>query len=66
METQDDAMHKYMVALNDVIQKPAGNIDCLTTELKLMTSEMKQIKDANKELRKICAELREENTNAKK
>ena len=30
-----------------------------------MTTEMKQIKDENKELKKICSEIRDENMNAR-
>ena len=33
--------------------------------MKLMTIEMKQIKDENKELKKICSELLDENKNAR-
>ena len=33
--------------------------------MKLMTTDMKQIKDENKELKKICSEIRYENMNAR-
>ena len=33
--------------------------------MKLMTTEMKQIKDENKKLKKICSEIRDENMNAR-
>ena len=33
--------------------------------MKLMTTEMKQIKDENKELKKICSEIQDENMNAR-
>ena len=50
-------MLKNMAALNDVILKMAGNIDILTTELE-------EIKNENKNLKKIYSEPRDENKNA--
>ena len=35
--------------------------ETLNKEMKLMTAEMKQIKDENKGLKKICSEIRDEN-----
>ena len=65
METQDDATQRHFIIQKDVIHKLTGNIDNLEKEMKLMTTEMKQIKDENKELKKICSEIRDENMNAR-
>ena len=65
METQKDETQKLFVAQRDLIHKLTGNIDNLNKEMKLMTAEMKLIKDENKGLEKICSEIRDENMNAK-
>ena len=52
METQKDEEQKLFAAQRDLIHKLTGNIDNLNKEMKLMTTEMKQIKDENKELKK--------------
>ena len=65
LETQDDAMQRHLATQNDLIHKQTGNTDNLEREMKLMTAQMKQIKEENKELKKICSELRDENKNAK-
>ena len=65
METQKDEAQKLFVAQRDLIHKLTGNIDNLDKEMKLMTTEMKLIKDENKGLKKICSEIRNENMNAK-
>ena len=65
METQKDEAQKLFVAQRDLIHKLTGNIDNLSKEMKLMTAEMKLIKDENKGLKKICSEIRDENMNAK-
>ena len=65
METQKDEAQKLFVAQRDLIHKLTGNIDNLNKEMKLMTAEMKLIKDENKGLKKICSEIRDENMNAK-
>ena len=65
METQKDEAQKLFVTQRDLIHKLTGNIDNLNKEMKLMTAEMKLIKDENKGLKKICSEIRDENMNAK-
>ena len=65
METQKDETQKLFVAQRDLIHKLTGNIDNFNKEMKLMTAEMKLIKDENKGLKKICSEIRDENMNAK-
>ena len=65
LETEDDATQRNFGIQKDVIHKLTGNIDNLEKEMKLMTTEMKQIKDENKELKKICSEIRDENMNAR-
>ena len=65
METQKDEAQKLFVAQRDLIHKLTGNIDNLNKEMKLMTAEMKLIKDENKGLKKICSEIQDENMNAK-
>ena len=66
METQKDETQKLFAAQRDqLIHKLTGNIDNLNKEMKLMTTEMKQIKDENKGLKKICSEIRDENMNAR-
>ena len=65
LETQDGTTQRYFVIQKDVMHKLTGNIDNLEKEMKLMTTEMKQIKDVNKELKKICSEIRDENMNAR-
>ena len=65
METQKDEAQKLFVTQRDLIHKLTGNIDHLNKEMKLMTAEMKLIKDENKGLKKICSEIRDENMNSK-
>ena len=60
LDTQDGAIQRHLDTQN-VIHKLTGNIDNLEREMKLMTVELKQIKDENKELKKICSELWDEN-----
>ena len=65
METQKDETQKLFAAQRDLIHILTGNIDNLNKEMKLMTTEIKQIKDENKGLKKICSEIRDENMNAR-
>ena len=66
METQkDEEQNLFAAQIRDLIHKLTGNIDDLNKEMKLMTTEMKQIKDENKELKKICSEIQDENMNAR-
>ena len=65
METQKDETQKLFAAQRDLIHKLTGNIDNLNKEMKLITTEMKQIKDENKGLKKICSEIQDENMNAR-
>ena len=65
METQKDETQKLFAAQRDLIHILTGNIDNLNKEMKLMTTEIKQIKDENKGLKKICLEIRDENMNAR-
>ena len=58
-------LKQIMETQRDLIHKLTGNIDNLNKEMKLMTAEMKLIKDENKGLKKICSEIRDENMNAK-
>ena len=53
METQKDEEQKLFAAQRDFIHKLTGNIDNLNKEMKLMTTEMKQIKDENKTSSKV-------------
>ena len=57
METQKEETQKFFVAQRDLIHKLTGNIDNLNKEMKLMTAELKLIKDENKGLKKICSEI---------
>ena len=65
MQTQKDETQKPFAAQRDLIHILTGNIDNLNKEMKLMTTEIKQTKDENKGLKKICSEIRDENMNAR-
>ena len=55
LEMQNDAIQRHLDTQKDVIHKLTGNIDNLERVMKLMTVELKQIKDKNKELKQICS-----------
>ena len=50
-------LKQIMETQRDLIHKLTGNIDNVNKEMKLMTAEMKLIKDENKGLKKICSEI---------